>query len=125
MKFNTLVTHRMTALYRTWEPVERGGATYRDYSDPTEIACTITLTATGNLQLTADEELQQFGVIQGMRDSAGEVFMDTSWYTINRVTPTFDAMGYLASYRHQLAVADAEIIARPITPPREFPWDQA
>lgn len=121
MKWNTLITYSQSARYRPWEPEDRNGVLFRNYLEGERIKCGISLTAVGTLQLTTDQQLQTFAAIQSIEDAAGNRVLDDTWYTVQKVTPIFDAGGYITSYRHTLAVLAPELIALPIDPPAEYP----
>lgn len=128
MRFNTLTKYPMTADYRAWEPLldKTTQLTYRKYENAEQIDCQVFISQTGILHLTTSRSLQPFGIIQHMRDAAGEPVMDENWYTIQRVVPVFDSFGHVSSYRHSLAVLDPRDIEKPINPPQSYPQlDQA
>lgn len=127
MKFNTLIEFPMTATFHSWEPETRDDQrTYRGYAPGRDVDCIITVSTTGTVNLLSPEKLQSFGIISQMVDAGGSAVMDETWYSIQRITPVFDATGYVSSYRHHLAVLAPELMGQPINPPGDYPLlDQA
>lgn len=123
MRTNTLVTYPMTAQYREWIPrtTLSTGLTYRQYSDAKPVRCNIVVTTIGAISLFSSESLQPFAIVQDMKDASGTGVMDEVWYSVQKVTPIFDAFGNVSSYRHQLAMLAAELLSEPINPPAEYP----
>lgn len=112
----------MTAGYRSWEPELRmDQLTYRQYSDTVDVKCSIAVSFGGGLHLMCDEKLQAFGIIDRLQDAGGTVFMEDTWYQIQRVVPVIDPEGYITGYRHDLAMLAAEIFGGPIDPPAYYP----
>lgn len=129
MKYNTMIDYPMTAMYQPWEEEEREGGTWRKYAPPEQaesIRCYVSVTVTGGIVLTSPQELQQFAAVQGMTDATGNPFMNTSWYSVQRVVPVFDALGNLSSYRHSLAAFPSQLITEPLVDRRvpDFGFDQ-
>ena len=131
MKYNTLIKHRMRAIYMPWEPQlnEENGYTYRHYDNEDlheRIYCTVIVSIIGNIELLSEKKLQGFSIIRDMTDAAGVPMMEDQWYSVQRSQPVLGAAGTKTSYRHTLAAVDGSIFGVPIDVPPDYPdFDQA
>lgn len=122
MKYNTVLAgYPHKAFYYTWETEDRNGVDYRKYAEGVEVTCRLGLNNMGNAVLFADQELQEFGVLEGFTDGSrnaageGQPIMPTKVFWVVKSAPLINPVGIVYGYFHTLANPTHEQLAGPLT----------